>query len=216
MKKTYSPQAGFSLVEMIVSLGVFSIVITIAVGALLMMIASNDQLQEEQSVMTNLSFALDSMTREIRTGTEYYCETRNSDGDVNNIFNDSNDIDYILNSYTNDCPAGRSPSVHNFQGIAFKESGDSITGGDERILYYFNKNENKIFRRVGASAAQPITSSGIHIENAEFYVTSSDSVSGGDENQASVTIFIQARDPDDPNSKLHEIQTTITQRSLDI
>ena len=62
---------GFTLIEMIVSLTLFSAVITIAVGAFLVLLAANKQLQEEQAVLTNLSFALDSMTREIITGTGY-------------------------------------------------------------------------------------------------------------------------------------------------
>jgi hypothetical protein len=32
---------------------------------------------DEQASLTTLSFALDSMTREIRTGSEYYCDTVN-------------------------------------------------------------------------------------------------------------------------------------------
>lgn len=217
MKSPKTSQSGFSLVEMIVSLGVFSVVITIAVGALLTMIASNNQLQAEQSVMTNLSFALDSMTREIRTGSHYYCYSAGSDN--NNIFDSGEDQDSILNiNDFNDCATGR-PVGQKFQGISFVEGGNSITGTiNKRILYYYSKNDEVIYRRVGALSAQPITSSGIVIDAAEFYVTGSEPQSDGGNDQPTVTIFMEAHDANDTsaNPKKYRLQTTITQRALDI
>src|SRR6056297_849303 len=100
--------AGFTLIEMIVSLALFSVVVTISVGALLVLIASNRQLQDEQAVLTNLSFALDSMTREIRTGSAYVCRSRpNTSG--SSIFSDNEDLDGA--SFPGpDCDTGRPQS----------------------------------------------------------------------------------------------------------
>ena len=218
-------QSGFTLIEMIVSLALFATVATVSVGALLVLVASNVQLQNEQSVMTNLSFALDSMSREIRTGTDYFCDsqstiTANMSGVVN-IFNDDNDLDEIFDDadiQTRDCMDGMDNNTV-FHGIAFKEGGHSITDTGERILYFFDKIEGKIFRRVGNGPAQSIVSSGIYIINAEFYVSGSDPLSlDADElDQPTVTIFIEAREVDDVNiAKPYWIQSTIVQRALDI
>lgn len=221
-------QNGFTLIEMIVSLAVFLFVITISVGALLMLIGTNEQLQAEQNVMTNLSFALDSMTREIRTGSSYYCVSAANAN--NNVFDPDKNLDAELKNNddsqkTDDCSGGTAPpsgSGQNFQGIAFVEGGNSITGFPaKRILYFFNKAEGKIYRRISTGAPQPVTSSGIKIEKAEFYVTGSKPFSQGGpnhEDQATVTIFIEASDAGDTstNRKKHKIQTTITQRALDI
>ena len=68
-------RAGFTLVEMIVSLALFSVVAVIAIGALLKVIDANDKAQSIQSAVTNLNFALESMSRDLRTGTDYDCET---------------------------------------------------------------------------------------------------------------------------------------------
>ena len=220
----HSSQSGFSLIEMIVSLALFSVVVTIAVGALLALIATNRQLQAEQSVMTNLSFALDSMTREIRTGTSYFCDAQNNYNAARKIFRDgvngtpATDVDSELGDETDDCVDGR--NGRKIHGIAFKESGDSITSaaGEDRILYFFDEDENKIYRRVGAGQAQSIVSSGIYINDAEFYVTGSAPQHGSgatDDDQALVTIFIEASETDDLD-KVYTIQTTITQRTLDI
>jgi prepilin-type N-terminal cleavage/methylation domain-containing protein len=64
---------GFTLVEMIVSLAIFSVVAVIAIGALLKVIDANKKAQSIQSSVTNLNFAMESMSRDLRTGTNYYC-----------------------------------------------------------------------------------------------------------------------------------------------
>ncbi len=66
---------GFTLVEMIVSLAIFSVVAVIAIGALLKVIDANKKAQSIQSSVTNLNFALESMSRDIRTGTDIECST---------------------------------------------------------------------------------------------------------------------------------------------
>lgn len=221
MHRQDQTQSGFTLVEMIVSLAVFSVVITISVGALLVLIASNQQLQNEQSVMTNLSFALDSMTREMRTGTNYYCESRPNimAGGSANIFNPTNDQDSILGTSTQDCRNGNNSS-QPLHGVSFIEGGDSVTGvGRDRILYFYDSTTGQIFRRVGNDARRSIVSSGLYITAAEFFVTGSKPMEEGspnEEDQASITIFIEAREVDDPTAKPYRIQTTVTQRTLDI
>lgn len=216
-------QSGFSLVEMIVSLGVFSIVITIAVGALLILIASNQQLQREQSVMTNLSFVLDSMTRELRTGTFYYCDGATGYTGANNIFDGGDDIDAILGNSTQDCPDGR-VSGDELHGISFVESGDSITGASaNRILYFFDGSSDetggKLYRKIGDGEPQSIVSDGIFIRDAAFFVSGSEALGSGTTavDQAAVTIFIEASESaGDPDADVFYIQTSVTQRTIDI
>jgi prepilin-type N-terminal cleavage/methylation domain-containing protein len=60
---------GFTLIEVLVSVMIFSVVMTVALGALLAMSQSDKQAEELKTVVNNLDFALDSMTRTIRTGT---------------------------------------------------------------------------------------------------------------------------------------------------
>lgn len=210
-------QSGFSLIEMIVSLGVFSIVITTAVGALLVVIGTNSQLQAEQSVMTNLAFAMDSMTREMRTGYNYFCDQRPEKNASNNgIFNDSSDHENILASSTQDCKTGVN-GTNKVQGVSFFEGGNSITGSTgRRIFYYYDKDEKKLFRRVGNGPSQSIVSSGLVITNAEFYVTGSDKLSASDTEQPTVTIYLEAKETDSTDDKVYHLQTTVTQRTLDI
>ena len=64
---------GFSLVEIVVSLAVFSIVMLVATGALLSIVEANKKAQSQQIAMNNLNFAVENMTRAIRVGTNYHC-----------------------------------------------------------------------------------------------------------------------------------------------
>jgi len=217
MQTINTKQQGFTLIEMIVSLALFSAVITVAVGALLVLVGTNQQLQNEQSVMTNLSFALDSMAREIRTGTHYYCETKNNSN--NNVFDPSVDLNTQLASDdVQDCDDGRFPANSQYHGLVFNEGGESITVTGGRILYYYDSNTKEIYRRIGDEDPQSIVSSGINITDAEFFVSGSAPLSDGaaEVDQSVVTIFIKAEDANDPTAKPYQIQTTITQRTLDI
>jgi prepilin-type N-terminal cleavage/methylation domain-containing protein len=72
-KKRKVQARGFTLIEMLVSLMLFSIIVTICMGTLLVMIDVNAKAQALYSSTTNLTFALDKITREVRTGYSYNC-----------------------------------------------------------------------------------------------------------------------------------------------
>ena len=64
---------GYTLVELIVSVGIFALVMLLASGAYLMMISLNQHAQSIATGIDNLSFAVETMTRTIRTGNNYNC-----------------------------------------------------------------------------------------------------------------------------------------------
>lgn len=70
---------GFTLVEIIIAVGLFTVIMTLASGAYLIMIGANRQAQSVATGINNLSFALETMTRTIRTGTNYGCPTEGID-----------------------------------------------------------------------------------------------------------------------------------------
>lgn len=65
---------GFTLVEMIVSVGLFSVVMLITTAAYLAIVTLDKEARATNQLVTNLNFAVDSMARSIRTGTEYSCD----------------------------------------------------------------------------------------------------------------------------------------------
>ena len=66
-------QAGFTLIEMIVSVALFGIVMLVSVTALVALIDANRKAQALQSVINNLNIAIDGMSRAIREGSNYRC-----------------------------------------------------------------------------------------------------------------------------------------------
>lgn len=74
LRRAPTSAKGFTLIEMLVSVAIFSIVMTIALGSLLAMSESDRKAQTLKSVINNLNFALDSMSRSIRTGINYHCD----------------------------------------------------------------------------------------------------------------------------------------------
>lgn len=68
-----TPQRGYTLLEMIVSLGIFSMVMLVVTGAYLTLIKLDREARGTSQLVANLSFAVESMGRGIRTGTEYAC-----------------------------------------------------------------------------------------------------------------------------------------------
>ena len=230
-----SKKSGFTLIEIIVSLALFSVVITIAVGALLILITSNRQLQNEQSVLSNLSFALDSMTREIRTGSNYYCANGQNVNDGvpgQYLFTSNPSLLSLADTGPNvvgDCASGNVgnatfPDGFPFHGIAFNEGGDSITDGTGsiRIAYFHDRATGKLYRRLSDELPESIVSDGIYISDVDFFVTGSDRTTASDDIQPKITILIEAYNSaadaaaDTVGDRAYLIQTTVTQRTLDI
>jgi len=62
---------GYSLVELIVAVGIFSMVMLIVTGVYLALISYDRQARATNQLVSNLSFAVESMIRSIRTGRGY-------------------------------------------------------------------------------------------------------------------------------------------------
>jgi len=189
-----SPRSGFSLIELLVSVGLFAVVMVVSVGTLLALVDANQKAQTLKVVINNLNFTLDSMTRTIRTGHSYYC------GAANNI----NTLPTDAGTGTHNCPTGNT-------GISF------IDDQRQRVGYRYSGGsiERKIIKTDGSTTGWiALTSSDITIEDARFYVTN---VGRDDDLQPIVTISIRgdAGLQDDTRSTF-DIQSTVTQRVLDI
>jgi prepilin-type N-terminal cleavage/methylation domain-containing protein len=72
-------QGGYTLIELVVAVGLFALVMLLVSGAYLMMINVNQQTQNISTGIDNFSFALDAMTHDIRVGSGYTCPTGTSD-----------------------------------------------------------------------------------------------------------------------------------------
>ena len=69
-KKKEKSQNGFTLIELMVAVAIFSIVLVVAMGAILTILDANRKARTLTEVMNNLNFSLESVTRSIKTGVE--------------------------------------------------------------------------------------------------------------------------------------------------
>lgn len=63
-------EKGFTLIELMVSVAIFSIVLMMALGTVLTIMDANRKARTLTEVMNNLNFSLESMTRSLKTGVE--------------------------------------------------------------------------------------------------------------------------------------------------
>lgn len=201
-------ERGFSLIEVLVSLSIFTIVMTVSVGALMVLINANARAENTQSVMTNISYALDSMTREMRTGTDYYC------GAYTALPTDAGDIT------TSNCSSGGT-------AFSFNEGGQSLTSNtpnnSRRIGYRLNNGA--LQRRLGNGDGDgninensedwlDVTSPDITVTNLNFYSTGATRL---DTESPTVTLYLKGYSgKNDGSQGIFNIQTTVVQQLLDI
>jgi prepilin-type N-terminal cleavage/methylation domain-containing protein len=121
--KIISSQKGFTLIEMIVSLGIFTVVALVAIGSLVRITDANKKSITLKTTINNLNFALESLSREMRVGDGYYCS--------------SGAIGSISSASSNACPS--SVQTANSIGgwtIAFRSSKRYSSGGINCNLIY--------------------------------------------------------------------------------
>jgi prepilin-type N-terminal cleavage/methylation domain-containing protein len=207
--KTYT-NAGFSLIELLVSIALFSVVITMSVGTMIVLLDANAKAQNMNVLMTNLSFALNSMSREIRTGFSYHCDYSAVEAAIPTPIE------------TNDCPDGGTR-------LSVVETDNSLTGGPRgsydigsRVTYYyvpsyFSNGNGAILRRVGTRGALPLTSEEINITEFSLLVVGADPgpLDGAHSPRVRLLIAGEAGEIEGLDTSFR-LQTTVTQRLLDI
>src|SRR3989338_5975303 len=65
--------AGFTLVEMIVALGFFTVIMLVVISVLASVSGANEKARTMRVVIDNLNFAVENMARTLRVGSQYHC-----------------------------------------------------------------------------------------------------------------------------------------------
>lgn len=173
--KGLNTQRGFTLVELIVSVGLFAIVMTVSIGTLLIVIDANRRAQSLNAAMTNVSFAVDSMTRNIRTGYDYFCATAGSLGGSGTDL----PLGAVEGGSNADCVSGDTAFVFTNQRT------------NERTAYQFTEigGNGVIQQKVEDGGWFTITASDVDIDSASSF-TVRGAGTPGDVNQPQATIII--------------------------
>lgn len=209
-KRNRKASAGFSLIELMVSLTVFAIVMLVSTSTLLTMINANAKAQAMNSAMTNLSFALDNITREVRMGYHYYCDEQHNETEISPF----NDFPNIEGTDADGNPI-RVTKVHNCvkaDHIAF------IRGKDGSQIGYRLKNK-VIQQKIDGEPWTPLTATEVFIDTFELTAQNTETYdeNKSDINQPTVVLVIKGRVNNGLDTDTNfNVQTHIVQRRLDI
>ncbi len=184
---------GFTLVELIVSVGLFALVMLIATGAYFSLIALDRQARATNQVVSSLSFAIDTMTRGIRTGTNYQCTNAAEDAYGNSSSGSCTSFSY-------------SDSALNTT-VSYVLKANGTIGRCEGVAPGACTDVN----------ASELTDSSITIQKLSFYVRGAGSVAAPTwQQQPHVTFVISGRMPAGPNKTVpFTIQQGSTERLID-
>ena len=187
---------------MLVAVFVFSIIMTIAVGAIFSIVAANKTSQALKSVMDNLSSALDTMSRDARYGTMYHCG--NPDGNFK-------DPTSCLDGDSTFAFVAR-PIAAGYLGeqtiYTLRRDNDSA---DQTVPGTIYKCANQIdFQNQGVCVA--MTAPEVHITKLNFYVQGAEE---SIQQQPSVFIAVSGYATAGTSQQKFEIETLISQRNLD-
>lgn len=70
---------GFTLIELMVSVSIFSIIMVMSMGAIISIVDANRKSRSLKSAMNNLNLAVDTMSRNVKFGTNWKCDDISSD-----------------------------------------------------------------------------------------------------------------------------------------
>lgn len=201
---------GFTLIEVLVSVGLFVIVMMVSLTVILSIVDGNKKSQAINTVVNNLNSSIDSMVRDMKTGTNYQCAGTNSTGDP--VLT----IPSGLKSAANYCP----PSVGTpLSAINFVST---ITGSERSVRYQYKPQSGSITGSIVKEVCTTsctglqtsITSSEINITDMRMYVKAPPA---GGQSQPGIFIIISgtAKINATTVSDFH-LQTYVSQRILNI
>jgi len=202
MKKiNLKTRSGYTIIETMIAVSVFLVVVTIGMGALLNANLLHQKSGDMRSIMDNLSFIMEDISRNLRTGYNYYCITGS---------------DTLSNVST-------PKSGQNCWGIAFEPATGASSDPNDQWVYYID-NTGKIFKSIKGpyvssafiqltpdEVSIDMTASGFSILGAEPPKPPTN-----DQQQPFVTIKLVGTITSKNVVTPFSLQTSVSQRAIDI
>ncbi|OHA01193.1 MAG: hypothetical protein A3H71_03040 [Candidatus Sungbacteria bacterium RIFCSPLOWO2_02_FULL_48_13b] len=178
--------AGFTLLEMIVSVGIFAVVIVASIGISLSIKSAQGKASNVQNVQDSIRYALEFMTKELRQGTSYVVSDYSS-----GVYHKVN----FLRSFVSGSPQSIWYCWDSTAGVVYRrvDTVDTcLTQGLE------------------------LTASNVKVTALSFYATGQASGSADGQPRITVLIAGSSRDPRAQLQASLILQTSVTQRARDL
>ncbi|MFA6076919.1 MAG: hypothetical protein WC735_02485 [Candidatus Paceibacterota bacterium] len=193
--KKLKSTTGFTIIETMISVSIFLIIIMVGMGALLNAHRLHQKSNNMRSILDNLSFIMEDMSRSLRTGYNYHCIDSTNDDD---LFGD-------VSVYS--CENGGG-------GISFDSTSDPVS----RWIYFIGDcgdNTNGICKSVDGSDLIQLVPSEVTISSASSFT-----VIGAEPPPNEQQPFVTIRLVGEINIKNvvtpFSLQTSVSQRNIDI
>jgi hypothetical protein len=203
MKKIYlKTKGGYTIIETMIAVSLFIIIVMSGMDALLNANLLHQKSQNMRSIIDNLSFVVEDMSRNLRTGYHYHCFIT---GDV------------IPNTTS---PIVSTPkSCGNGWAIAFESADGNTSDNDDQWVYYINNG--KIFKSTegpyGVSSFIQLTPDEIVLNSiSSFSVLGAEPPSLGDKQQPLAIIRLVGNITFKNIVTPFSLQTSVSQRVIDI
>ena len=189
MRKKKNNKNGYTIIETMITISVFLVIITIGMGALLNANSLHQKSQNTRSIMDNLSFIMEDISRNLRTGYDYHCI----------------DDDNINATNPHSCGSG--------EGISFKSAVD----GSQWVYYIGDCNAtNGICKSTdGANSFVQLVPSEVAIDFESSFSVLGAEPPPGDNQQPFVTIKLIGNINYKDTVTAFSLQTSVSQRLID-
>jgi len=177
---------GFTLIELLVAVFIFTIVMLVAVGAIIAVNDASKKVRSQKTVINNLDSALEQMYRNIREGYNYHCGNES----------------LIRFDKSQGCPSGESI-------FAFEPREGNPKNRNDQVVY---KLQNKRIMQSldGGTSFSPITGSDVIVEELTFKTVE---ISSAGDPQPRVLITLKGKaGTSGKTASGFNIQTTVSQR----
>jgi prepilin-type N-terminal cleavage/methylation domain-containing protein len=210
MKKIFlKTKRGYTIIETMIAVSLFLVVVTIGMGALLNANLLHQKSQSLRSIMDNLSFVMEDMSRNLRTGYHFQCFDYSAGQQTLSL----DSITTLASPRS--CPKG--------WAIAFESAGGNPNSFLDQWAYYIS-NSGQIYKTTdGARTFIQLTPDEVFIDangKSSFSVLGAES-KASDSQQPYITIRLVGTityKPGTSNSVVtpFSLQSSVSQRLIDI
>lgn len=197
---------GFTLVEMLVAITLFSVVTLIATGSVLKVSDAYRKAQALENVINNLNFVMETITRDVRVSTAYYCANVATVAGWNAVWSQ-----YPSTTGRN-CFQGINPASGN--ALAYMQPGATTPVG-YMLLVDATSGIGSIMActSAGSTVCSRLTSPYVDVESLTFFV---DGTGFDDNKQPALVMSLSGKVAlGKQGSSPFTVQTTMVQRVLD-
>jgi Tfp pilus assembly protein PilV len=199
-KKIIKTQSGYTIIETMIAISLFIVIVMSGMGALLNANLLHQKSRDMRSILDNLSFIMEDMSRNLRTGYNYRCVYNDDDLTSGNI--------------------GTPQSGSDCLGVAFEEaSGNPTVSSDQWVYYLSGSAPDGFMMKSTAGALNPVQLNPDDIvidQSSGFTVLGAEPVSEGDTQQPIITITLSGKILYKDIETPFLLRTSVSQRLIDV